>query len=195
MLIWNQSPCLGSGIHWLVQTIPCLGEPRVVGATKRGWNCKKEYRAVMKSRINEWGLTDRKHPGPPLAPHPESSCSQWAAPQVSIHPPCSTSMSLLMLFSLPLFFTFPFWIPLYPLTYYAPSWRGLATWPLKASSFEVPWSRFLLSLFGPYLRKDICLALWTVFKERDYVQVGLDVQNSHLSDIWNFWWIPIFCCV
>ena len=33
--------------------------------------------------------------------------------------------------------------------------------------------------------KDICLALWTVFKERDYVQVGLNMQNSHLSDIFG----------
>ena len=37
-------------------------------AVKRGWNCKKEYKAVMKNTTNQWVLADRNIPALPWHP-------------------------------------------------------------------------------------------------------------------------------
>lgn len=132
--------------------------------------------AVMKSRTTAlpWH--------PTLSPHFLAGLLlRWAFP-------CPTSIFSLCFFPAPAFR--PSHLnPPYPLAYFTPPWTEegfLATRPQRLPFLRSCDLLLHFPLFGTPSRKDICLIPWTVFKKRDYVQVGINVQNSHLSAIWAF---------
>lgn len=137
----------------------------------------------MKSRTSGCLLADNS---PTLPWHPTLSPPALAGVLLRWAFLCPTSISLLMLFFCPCFSPYP---SEFPCTLWLISCSiGLKKPVQPPGPWKLPPLRFcdpdsLFPLFGTPLRKDICLAPWTVFKERDYVQVGINVQNLHLSGI------------
>lgn len=155
MLVLNQSTCVGARIHWLAYIAPSPGELGWRRHFKgRDWEWGgvklqiKNTQTVRKSRVSGCWLAETDLQSlsftPPALPASLPGilivllgCSSDGQSSLL------TSISLLMLFFLPSFFTLSIWNVPYPLAYFKPSWTEVA--------FRTAWSMGGFLLWDPVL--------------------------------------------